>query len=87
MTNLLVELSYHTKPIKGNNAMSLTYSTTFTPDRERGKHLSFEDRCTIKICLRLKRSFRSIADIVNCSIGTISNEVKRGTGKRNGSRG
>ena len=31
-------------------------------------------------------SFRRIADIVNRSVGTISNEVKTGTGKRNGSR-
>jgi len=33
--------------------MDQTYSTTFTPDRERGQHLKFEDRCSIKIYKKL----------------------------------
>ena len=87
MTNLLVELVLSQKNIKGDYAMSLTNSITNTPNRERGKHLTFEDRCAIKICLRLKLSYRAIADIINCSVGTISYEIKKGTGERNGIRG
>ena len=49
MEDSLVELSYHTKTYKEIATMDQTYSTTFTPDRERGQHLKFEDRCSIKI--------------------------------------
>lgn len=38
--------------------MDQTYSTTFTPDRERGQHLKFEDRCSIKIYKKLGYSLR-----------------------------
>ena len=61
--------------------------TTFTPDRERGQHLKFEDRCSIKIFKKLGYSLRSIASAIDCSPSTVLNELKRGTGKRNGSRG
>ena len=49
MTDSLVELSYHTKFRKGINIMDQLNSTTLTPDRQRGKHLKFEDRCSIRI--------------------------------------
>ena len=62
-------------------------SITNTSDRERGKHLTFEDRCSIKVCLKLGLHYRTIADVVNCSIGTVSNEIKRGITTRKGNRG
>ena len=62
-------------------------SITNTSDRERGKHLTFEDRCSIKVCLKLGLHYRAIADVVICSIGTVSNEIKRGITERKGNRG
>jgi len=67
--------------------MDHSNSTTFAPDRERGQHLRFEDRCSIKIFKRLHYSNRRIAAAIGCSPSTISNELKRGTGTRKGSRG
>lgn len=67
--------------------MSHIHSTINTPDRERGKHLSFEDRCSIKICRKCGFSLRKTADLINCSASTVSNELKRGTGERKGNRG
>ena len=62
-------------------------STTINTDRERGKHLNFEDRCSIKVFRKLKYSMRRIADELNCSPSTIMYEFRRGTGERNGVRG
>ena len=62
-------------------------STTNSTDRERGKHLNFEDRCTIKVCKKLGFSLRRIADLVNCSPSTVMYELRRGTGERKGNRG
>lgn len=67
--------------------MSHSYSTTFTPDRERGQHLKFEDRLSIKIYKKMGASLRAIANELNCSPSTVMYELKRGTGSRNGSRG
>lgn len=67
--------------------MGNSYSTTNTTDRERGKHLNFEDRCTIKVCKKLGFSLRRIADLVNCSPSTIMYELRRGIGQRKGNRG
>jgi len=67
--------------------MDRTYSTTFTPDRERGQHLKFEDRCSIKIYKKLGYSLRKIAEAINCSASTVMYELRRGTSKRNGDRG
>lgn len=67
--------------------MDHIHSTTFIPDHERGQHLNFEDRCTIKIFRKLGYSLRSIAATLNCSPSTVMYELKRGTGKRNGNRG
>lgn len=50
-----------------------------TPDRERGQHLTFEDRCTIKILRKQGQSYRAIAAQVNCSPSTIGYELRRGT--------
>ena len=62
-------------------------STTFIPDRQRGQHLKFEDRCSISIFKRLDYPLRKIAEVINCSASTVMYELKRGTGIRNGTRG
>jgi len=62
-------------------------ATTSTPDRERGQHLKFEDRCSIKIFKRLGHTLRKIAEAINCSPSTVMYELRRGTGERNGNRG
>ena len=62
-------------------------STTINTDRKIGKHLNFEDRCSIKVFRKLKYSMRRIADELNCSLSTIMYELRRGTGERNGARG
>ena len=62
-------------------------STTLTPDRERGQHLKFEDRCSIKVFKKLGHSLRTIASAVDCSPSTVMYELRRGTGVRNGNRG
>jgi len=62
-------------------------STTFIPDRERGQHLKFEDRCSLKVFRRFNFSYRRIAEELNCSPSTVMNELRRGTGTRNGNRG
>lgn len=58
-----------------------------TPEREKGQHLGFSERCSIKTCKKLGLSLRKIADVVNCSASTVLNELRRGTGVRNGNRG
>lgn len=67
--------------------MGHNYSTTITPDRERGQHLKFEDRVSIKIYRRQGHSLRTIADAINCSPSTVMYELRRGIGKRNGDKG
>lgn len=67
--------------------MSRNNSTMITPSRERGQHLKFEDRVSIKIYRKLEYTLRAIADVLDCSPSTIMYEIKRGTGERNGSRG
>ena len=62
-------------------------STTINTDRKRGKHLNFEDRCSIKVFRKLKYSMHRIADGLNCSPSTIMYELRRCTGERNGARG
>lgn len=59
-------------------------STTFTPDRQRGQHLKFEDRCSIRIFNKLGYSLRKTAETIGCSASTVLNELRRGVGKRNG---
>lgn len=87
MKDSLVELSYHTKFTKGINIMDQLNSTTFTPDRQRGQHLKFEDRCSIRIFNKLGYSLRKAAETIGCSASTVLNEIRRGVGKRNGIRG
>lgn len=62
MTDSLVELSYYTKFRKGINIMVQLNSTTFTPDRQRGQQLKFEDRCSIRIFNKLCYSLRKTAE-------------------------
>lgn len=67
--------------------MDHNYSTTKDTQHGRGKHLKFEERCSIKIYHKLGYSNRYIAKELNCSPSTIGYELKRGTGERNGTRG
>lgn len=67
--------------------MDQLHSTTLTPNRERGQHLTFEERCSIKVFRKLNYSLRAIAEALDCSPSTVMYELRRGTGKRNGSRG
>ena len=62
-------------------------STIYTPNRERGQHLTFEDRCSIKVYKKLGYSLRAIATAIGCSASTVLNELRRGAGVRNGNRG
>lgn len=62
--------------------MSHSNCITASSDRQRGKHLNFEGRCTIKVCRKMNLSLRKTAEIVNCSPSTVMNELKRGTGER-----
>ena len=87
MTDSLVELSYHTKFTKGINIMDQLNSTTFTPDRQRGQHIKFEDRCSICIFNKLGYSLRKTSETIGFSASTVLNELRRGVGKRNGTRG
>lgn len=65
--------------------MDRNHSTT--PEREKGQHLRFEDRGSIKTCKKLKLSLRKTAEVVGCAASTVLNELRRGTGVRNGNRG
>jgi len=67
--------------------MSLNHSTTIPPARERGQHLKFEDRVSIKIFKKMGHTLRIIAAAIGCSPSTVMYELRRGTGERNGSRG
>lgn len=67
--------------------MDRVNSTTYTPERERGQHLVFEDRCSIKVFRKIGYSLRKTAEAINCSASTVMYELRRGTGKRNGNRG
>ena len=44
-----------------------------TPEREKGQHLRFEDRCSIKTCWKLKLSLRKTAEVVGCVASTVLN--------------
>ena len=67
--------------------MGHNYSTSITPDRERGQHLKFEDSVSIKVYRQQGHSLRSIADAVGCSPSTVMYELRRGMPERNGDRG
>lgn len=62
-------------------------SNPITPERKRGKHLNFEDRCGIRIFKKLGYSLRTTAEAIGCAASTVLNELRRGTGIRNGSKG
>lgn len=67
--------------------MDHTQYTTNEAERKPGKHLTMEDRGAIQAMKRLGHSNRAIARYLHCSPTTISNELKRGTPPRAGSRG
>lgn len=62
-------------------------SNPITPERKRGKHLNFEDRCGIRIFQKLGYSLRTTAEAIGCAASTVLNELRRGTGIRNGLKG
>ena len=78
MTDSLVELSYHTKFNKRINIVDQLSSTTFTPDRQRSQHLDFN---------KLDYSLHKTAETIGGSASTVLKELRRGVGKRNGTRG
>jgi len=55
--------------------------------RKPGKHLTAEDRGAIQAMKKLEYSNRKIAAYLHCSPTTVSNELKRGTPPKTGSRG
>lgn len=67
--------------------MDHTNSIMITPVRERGQHLTFEDRCCIKVYMKMGFSLRRIGEALDCAASTVLNEIRRGTGVRNGDRG
>ena len=67
--------------------MNQLNSTIFTPDRQRGQHLKFEDRCSICIFNKLGYSLRKTAETIGCYASTVLNELRNGVGKRNGTKG
>lgn len=67
--------------------MDHTQYTTNEAERKPGKHLTMENRGAIQAMKRLGCSNREIARYLHCSPTTISNELKRGTPPRMGSRG
>ena len=61
--------------------------TTIASERRKGQHLRAADRGQIKAFLKLGMSIRAIARELDCSPSTVSNELKRGTPPRTGTRG
>ncbi|WP_442930304.1 helix-turn-helix domain-containing protein [Mogibacterium diversum] len=58
-----------------------------TSEREKGQYLRFEDRYSLKPWRKLKLSLRKAAEVAGCVTSTVFNELRRGTGTRNGNRG
>ena len=67
--------------------MDHTQYTTNGAERKPGTHLTMEDRGAIQAMKKLGCSNRAIARYLHCAPNTISNELKRGTPPRTGSRG
>jgi IS30 family transposase len=67
--------------------MDYSNSTTFKANRERGQHLRFEDRCTIKVLHKQGYSLRRIAKEINCSPSTVMYELRKGTAAKTTSKG
>nr|WP_235888820.1 helix-turn-helix domain-containing protein [Ruoffia tabacinasalis] len=53
--------------------------TNFSTPSNKGKHLSYEERCQISILLQEDYSNRKIAKTLGRAPQTINNEIKRGT--------
>ena len=62
------------------------YSTNET-ERKKGQHLRMEDRGAIKALQQQGLGIRAIARQVGCAPSTVTNELRRGTPARKGSRG
>ena len=67
--------------------MDHTQYTTNGAERKPGTHLTMEDRGAIQAMKKLGCPNRVIARYLHCAPSTISNELKRGTPPRTGSRG
>ena len=67
--------------------MDHSNSTIFKANRERGQHLRFEDRCTIKVLHKQGYSLRRIAKEINCSPSTVMYELRKGTAAKTTSKG
>lgn len=67
--------------------MDRTQDTENVQERKRGQHLRLEDRGAIQSLHRMGFSLRKIAGEVNCSPGTVLNELRRGTAVRKSGRG
>lgn len=65
----------------------MNHTHSITPNREKGQHLTYEDRISIQVCTRPGLSLRQTAKIINCSPSTVLNELRRGTGVRHDNRG
>ena len=61
--------------------MSQPNYTTITPNRERGQHLKFEDRVSIKIFRKSGHSLRAIGEALSCCPCTVKYELDRATRK------
>ena len=78
-----IELPVTTTP----KEVTMDRNNSITPEREKGQHLRFEDRCSIKTCRKLKLSLRKTVEVVGCVASTVLNELRRGTGTRSGNSG
>ena len=67
--------------------MDRMQDTENVQERKRGQHLRLEDRGAIQSLHRMGFSLRKIAEEVNCSPGTVLNELRRGTAVRKSCRG
>ncbi|VTS21618.1 integrase core domain protein [Streptococcus porcinus] len=67
--------------------MDNLYSNIEIHKHQRGKHLNFEDRCTIKHLTNEGKSLRYIAKELNCSPSTVMYELRRGTIEKTSAKG
>ena len=67
--------------------MDNLYSNIEIHKHQRGKHLNFEDRYTIKHLRNEGKSLRYIAKELNCSPSTVMYELRRGTIEKTSAKG
>jgi len=68
------------------SSMDNHHHITNESERKPGKHLTAEDRGAIEAMKKLEYSNGKIAAYLHCSPTTVSNELKRGTPPKTGSR-